>query len=274
MKRSGWASSNLPSGSSCRPRRRGRRCRRAGRRAPPGPAVGLPGSRSLALFPGRHLCRRGSRSGGSSRRPRASPRRRGGHVRHPVPRSRWPGRTSGLPCLPGWSSTSFAPLPFFVRATIIVGRSLIGRRRRRRPRSPARHGRRSRACSSPPPRRGRRRSASSQPCIVSPVWPSRLTSISAVRLARPCLPACSTASRSIPRPSRVAAEDPDARGHPLHPRARWRRRRRSAGPGRASRWRRRPRAGSGWGGLRAATPSSRKVSSSSSSIAPAAFSTE
>ena len=35
------------------------------------------------------------------------------------------GSSSGLPCLPGWSSTAFTPLPFFVRATIAVGRSVV-----------------------------------------------------------------------------------------------------------------------------------------------------
>jgi hypothetical protein len=29
--------------------------------------------------------------------------------------------SSGLPCLPSWSSTARTPLPFFVRATITVG---------------------------------------------------------------------------------------------------------------------------------------------------------
>ena len=45
----------------------------------------------------------------------------------------------------------------------------------------------------------RRRYASrSQPCIVSPVWPSRLTSMIAVRLSRPLWPAASKASHIEP----------------------------------------------------------------------------
>jgi hypothetical protein len=35
------------------------------------------------------------------------------------------GSSSGLPCLPGWSSTALTPLPFFVRATITVGRPVV-----------------------------------------------------------------------------------------------------------------------------------------------------
>ena len=35
------------------------------------------------------------------------------------------GSSKGLPCLPGWSSTAFTPLPFLVRATIAVGRPLV-----------------------------------------------------------------------------------------------------------------------------------------------------
>ena len=35
------------------------------------------------------------------------------------------GSSSGLPCLPGWSSTTLTPLPFFVRATMTVGRPVV-----------------------------------------------------------------------------------------------------------------------------------------------------
>ena len=241
--------------SSSTPRRRARRRRRAlrpGRRArrrtPPGrDLVVRPPPRAGHGAAGLELA-------GRRCRPPAWRRRRGAVRTPPSSLIASSGFSSGLPCLPSLSSTSRAPLPFFVRATITVGRSCglggLGV---------------ARASIA----------ATSWPSISIACQPYALAragvgvEIPAVhRLARLAEPVdvddrdevvelverrrARTPPRSSPRPSRSRRTGP-RRGRAAGPGAvqRARLRRRSAGPGRASRWRRRPTATPASGGPRA-----------------------
>ena len=84
-------------------------------------AVGLAGGDLLAELPRRQLGvgrLEAVRLAAGGRRELA----RAGRARRRAPRSPASGSSSGLPCLPGWSSTALTPRPFIVRATIAVGR--------------------------------------------------------------------------------------------------------------------------------------------------------
>ena len=119
----------------------------------------------------------------------------------PVPRSR-SRVVERLPCQPSLFSTALTPLPLIVRATIAVGRSWRALPRTRG-RSRRRRARRSRSRPSRTPRRGAY-DARSQPCIVSPRWPSRLMSRIAIRLSSPAKAACSNASHIDPSASSLS----------------------------------------------------------------------
>ena len=180
------------------------------------------------------------------------------------------GSASGLPCWFALSSTAATPRPFLVRAKITAGRSAScgARRRRRSPHVvavdllhvPAAGARPSRAASRCPSRAWSARAAR---------W---LTSTIAIRLASLAWPACAKASHIEPSQLGVAAEHPDPKiGGARGARRRGRCRRAIGRP-----WPSEPVAtstqgssGVGWPCRR--EPNSRKVSSSSSSIAPAAL---
>ena len=128
------------------------------------------------------------------------------------------GSSSALPCQPSLFSTAFTPLPLIVRAMIAVGIPVVER---------ASSYARSIASTSWPsisiaaqPNDSTRRlyESMSQPCIVSPRWPSRLMSRIAVRLSR--LGERGVLERLPHRALRelaVAAEAPDAVGKPIEP---------------------------------------------------------
>ena len=116
------------------------------------------------------------------------------------------GSSSALPCQFSWFSTALTPLPLIVRATIAVGRPVVD--------SASSYARSIASTSCPSisiaahPYASTRRvyDERSQPCIVSPRWPSRLMSRIAIRLSSPANAACSNASHIEPSASSLSPQ--------------------------------------------------------------------
>ena len=83
-------------------------------------AVGLAGRDLVAELVGRQLAA-GRLEDVRLARPPARRRRRSASRSPPSSAIAASGSSSGLPCLPGWSSTALTPLPFLVLATIATG---------------------------------------------------------------------------------------------------------------------------------------------------------